>query len=142
MGASRFSFLIPLICFALTLLDTLAYARDMNMNLSFPSVEGVMEWSRKSYFGGFTHKVFNRNESELLVVVGMPTSGILTSQVVVFGRSKSNGLFSILLTTRVIDADVQIKEDARGVIVGCLNSEILVLPFSLTKINIGDASSP
>jgi hypothetical protein len=139
MGSTRFPLLI-IVCLVSLSASPLTDAQNMNMELKLATAEKIFEWSKAAFFGGFKHQRFTRKQSELIVVTGMPTSGFLTSQLWVFGRSKDTDQFHLLLVTKTIYADVELKDEPRGIVAIASKKELLVISFDL--VNDGDAIAP
>jgi len=57
---------------------------------TFRDMAAIEEWAKQGYFGGASVTKYSKDDRELVVVNGTPTSGLLTSQVVVFGRAARN----------------------------------------------------
>lgn len=75
--------------------------------------------------------MYSRGGKELCVVNGTATSGILTSQIVVFGRAEPQERFRLLLATAVIRADMKDKEEERGISVYERNKLLFLVPFDI-----------
>lgn len=106
-------------------------AAPIQPDLNFATVEEVQTWARRGFFGGARTRVYFRDEKELCVVNGTPTSGLLTSQIVVFGRAKPQERFRLLLATAVIRTDMKDKEEERGIGVYERNKLLFLIPFEI-----------
>jgi hypothetical protein len=100
---------------------------------TFATVAAVKAWSEKSFFGGTRTELFSNEGSELLVVNGMPTSGLLTSQLIFFGRSAPNHPYRMILGTGVIQGDARATKDGHGISVSVDGRVLLVVPFDFVS---------
>jgi hypothetical protein len=98
------------------------------MDESFKDAEAVATWAKSTFVGGFNQFHFARGDKELLVIVGQPSSGIATSEIHVFDRSKDGGLRSMLCRRRLFGV-VRVKEDGDNIIFSG-NSPILIIPWT------------
>jgi hypothetical protein len=101
---------------------------------TFTDEAAIKAWAAKSFFGGATSQTFSRGGKELIVVDGMPTSGLLTSQFVFFGRSASADAYRVVLRTGVLQGDAKAKEDRGGVVVVANGKTLLLVPFELVGV--------
>jgi hypothetical protein len=98
---------------------------------TFATGGDIKAWAEKSFFGGARTYEFSRGGTDLVIVNGMPTSGMVTSHVMVYGRAQGEPTFRPLLTTSVIYARIQAKENALGVVLSVDDKVVLIVPFEL-----------
>jgi hypothetical protein len=96
----------------------------------FATKDDIRAWATKSFFGSRTHE-FSQAGNELFIVNGTPTSGRLSSQIAVFGRTKGESTYRQILITSVIYADIRAKEDAHGALLTVGQQVVLSIPFEI-----------
>ena len=108
MGTTRF--LIPVLT---ALAASVSFAGSTKMkdasvdvNETFATGGDIKAWAAKSFFGGARTSEFSRDGNDLVLVNGMPTSGMITSQLYVYGRAKGEPNYRQLLITSVIYANI------------------------------------
>ncbi len=131
MGTARLPLLKALVLAVGVFGPDPAKGAPMELDLTFASTNEVRAWAAKQYFGGSSVRVYTQGGKELCVVNGTPTSGILTSQIVVFGRAKPEAGYRVLLATGWFQADVKDKEDARGVAFYEREKLLFLIPFDI-----------
>ena len=131
MQATSFTVLSAVTAF---LLAAPGIAAEAPFEEAFANAEAVRGWATKSFFGGAHLQAFSRGGKEFLVVNGMPTSGLLTSQLVFFGRSAPTGPYRVVLATGVFRADAKAAEDDRGVVVSANGKILVVVPFDILAL--------
>jgi len=90
-----------------------AFAAD-EPETSVQSLEEVSAWAKKRYGPAFEQHEFKRGDQEAIVVIGMPTFGLATSEVYLFGRAKS-GPFKLLVTMSRFIGIAEAKDTGTGI---------------------------
>jgi hypothetical protein len=98
------------------------------MDESFKDGEAVVAWAKRTFVGGFNQFHFARGDKELLVIVGQPSSGIATSEIQVFDRSKDGGFRSMLSRRRLFGV-IHVKEDGDSIVFSG-TSPVLIIPWT------------
>jgi hypothetical protein len=103
---------------------------------AFPDAAAIEKWAKQSYFGGAQVEQFPRLGRELVVVNGMPTSGLLTSQLVVFGRGRGKTEYHVILKTAVLMDHVRVSQDQEGLTAYVAGKAVLRIPFELLSVEV------
>jgi hypothetical protein len=103
-------------------------AAEMNTPTDFPDSASVEKWAAASFFGGFEKHAFEQGDKTVLVIIGMPTSGIVTSEIVVLEK-RQGGAFSLILLRRKMPGLVTVK-NTEDSIVFSTRTPILILPWT------------
>jgi len=61
----------------------------------------------------------------------MPTSGILTSQICIFGRRTPSGKYRLIVATNPIEADVSVNENGNNLVFQAGGKNVLIVPFDI-----------
>ena len=101
---------------------------------TFPDTAAIEKWAKQSYFGGAHVEKFSRGGDELVVVSGMPTSGLLTSQLVVLGRGNGKSAYHVILKTAVFMGDVKVRQEKDGLRADAEGKGVLYIPFDLAGL--------
>jgi hypothetical protein len=101
---------------------------------AFPDMAAIEKWAKQSYFGGARVEKFSTLNRELVVVSGMPTSGLLTSQLVILGRGDAKTGYHVILKTAVFVGDVRVSRDEHGVTANVEHRAVLHIPFDLESL--------
>jgi hypothetical protein len=100
----------------------------------FAAVGEIEKWAQHNYFGGAKVEAFAKNGRDLVVVSGMPTSGLLTTQLVVLGRRSAKSEYRVVLRTAVFMGDLKIKPGNDGLTADRDGKAVLYVPFDLATI--------
>jgi hypothetical protein len=136
MGAARISFLMKVVAVVCYLSSQAHGAINMDLEKSFRTGDEINVWAQGFFFGGCHTTPFSREGKDLVVVIGQPTSGLSTSQVILFGRQRATDEYSLILASGVIAGSIVVKEDANGVVLLARDKPILVVPFDLATANM------
>jgi hypothetical protein len=131
MGTARFSFLIACVVLCRALWSEPVEAAQMDFSKTFTSGDEIKAWAAKSFFGGASTSPFARGSLELVAVVGMPTSGLVTSQLLVFGRATRAENYRLLVSSTVLEAMAKVRGDADGVTFVSGDRTLLIVPFEI-----------
>ena len=101
---------------------------------SFLYTAAIEKWAKQSYFGGAHVEKFSKGGNELVVVSGMPTSGLLTSQLVVLGRGNGKTEYHVILRTAVFMGDVKVRQEKDGLRADAEGKGVLYIPFDLAGL--------
>lgn len=83
---------------------------DVKIPLEFRDVQALDAWAATAFFGGYEKKAFSRDRKDVVVVIGMHTSGIATSELYVFDKQADES-FSLMLWRRMTYEIVSVKDD-------------------------------
>jgi hypothetical protein len=108
-----------------------AGVRAAGFDQELATVDEIKAWASKEFFGGSQTQTFSRGGKQLVVVNGQPTSGLLTSQLVIFGRSKPSERYRRVVSTGVLFTDARAKEDERGIVASAYGTISLIVPFAI-----------
>lgn len=91
----------------------------------FANVDEIMKWTP-----GFARKwEFARGDKHIVVLVTNVTSGLITSQIMVFDKQR-DGQFQVLLVRRRFAGDVtDVKEDRDNIVITA-KDPILIIPWT------------
>lgn len=99
-------------------------------------VGAIEAWAKRSYFGGATVEAFAAEGRELVVVNGMPTSGVLTAQLVVLGRAGPAAEYRVLLRTATFREPLMVTRDDDALTVEKSGKTVLSIPFELATLAV------
>jgi hypothetical protein len=143
MGAAWVQFLKVLVIVIGCLWSTSVRGAPMDPYMTFSTPDEIRAWAKKAFFGGSQARIYSRADNELCVVNGQPTSGPLSSMIVVFGKRKSEGHYSLMLSTGIFyHSDVRDKEEPSGVGLYEKDKLLLVIPFDIVTAGIRMAPVP
>jgi hypothetical protein len=103
---------------------------------SFRDTAAIEKWAKRNYFGGAQLKTYGKDGRELVVVNGMPTSGLLTTQLVVLGRADGNTEYRVILKSAVFMGDVKIRQEVDGLVAEIKGTTVLHVPFDLASLHV------
>ena len=126
MGAKRFQFL----GFLFYLLSSCVCSMELTEN--FDSESAIVEWSTKEFFGGVERYSFTNSNRTLLVVLGMPTSGIPTSQVYIY--QKLGVKYKLVAFRNTVPGIAKVNSDQLAVSVAVKGVTILGLSWDSVVI--------
>ncbi len=114
MGSTRFSFLIIL---ALVVVYQVSYgitnSQAEEMKSKYSNIDEIRAWASSAFIGGYETQVFCVREKQVVVVIGQPTSGLVTSEVYVFSGCLGRELDLILYRTRLMGiADAMLVDES------------------------------
>ncbi len=95
---------------------------------TYPSTDAIRAWAEKAFFGGYDAQAFSRHGKEVFVIVGMPTSGLPSSEIVVFQR-REDGSYGVMLTRTMMYGIVTVRADEQGIVFSA-KDPILVIPWA------------
>ena len=84
--------------------------------------------------GGASVTKYSKDDRELVVVNGMPTSGLLTSQVVVLGRAARIPEYRVILKSAVFMGDVKVRQEKDGLTADAKGKAVFYVPFELASL--------
>jgi hypothetical protein len=102
----------------------------------FRDTTAIEKWAKLSYLGGAAVTKYWKEDRELVVVNGMPTSGLLTAQVVVLGRTTANPEFHVILKSAVFMGDVRVRQERDGLTAEAKGKTVFYVPFELASLVI------
>jgi hypothetical protein len=105
---------------------------------AYPDVAAIEKWAKQSYLGSKVQR-FAKGERELVVVSGLRTSGVATTQLVVLGRREVKSDFRELLKTATFMRPVNIRQAKGGVTVEAEGKMVLQIPFDLVALEVHSA---
>ena len=108
MGSTKFQIIICL--FFLLSVKTVF---GMDIENKFNSLHEVHNWADKFFFGGYSDHKIEKNNKHLLVLLGMKTSGFLTSQVLIYHNK--GGDYELVAFRNTVLGSVDIQEDPANV---------------------------
>lgn len=101
---------------------------------AFRDTAAIEKWAKENFFGGASITRHSKDDRELVVVNGMPTSGLLTSQVLVLGRAATNPEYHVILKSAVFMGDVRLHEERDGLVADVKGRAVLYIPFELASL--------
>ena len=123
-----------------TLCFSAASASEMNIPTEFTGLPAIDAWAKAAFFGGFEKHSFSREGKAVVAVIGMPTSGVATSEIVVLEAQK-NGTYVLLLARRRMFGIVTVKE-SDDAIVFSVKSPILIVPWTGIAVDMEQMRKP
>jgi len=109
-------------------------ASEMSFPTEFPDTAAIDKWAGSSFLGGFEKHTFTHGDKSVLAVIGMPTSGVATSEIALLERRK-NGAYTLILVRQKMFGIVTVK-DADDAIVFSLRTPILVIPWAGVAVSM------
>jgi hypothetical protein len=103
---------------------------------SFRDTAGIEKWAKQTYFGGASVKKYSKDGRELVVVSGMPTSGLLTTQLVVLSRAAERSEYQAILKSAVFMGDVKVRQDKDGVTADAEGKTLFYVPFDMASVKV------
>jgi hypothetical protein len=103
---------------------------------SFRDMAAIEKWAKQSYFGGASVTKYSKDDRELIVVKGMPTSGLPTSQIVVFGRAARIPEYRVILKSAVFMGDVKVRQEKDGLTADAKGKAVFYVPFELASLMV------
>jgi len=107
---------------------------DKSRGDTFRDTAAVEKWAKQSYFGGASITKYSKEDRELVVVNGMPTSGLLTSQLVFLGRFGGNPEYHVILKSAVFMDDVKVRQEKDGLAATAKGKTVFYVPFDLASL--------
>jgi hypothetical protein len=101
---------------------------------TFRDIAAIEKWAKQSYFGGAVVTKYSKEDRELVAVNGMPTSGLLTSQVLVLGRAAGNPEYHVILKSAVFVGDLKVRQQKDGLAVDATGKTVFYVPFDLASL--------
>jgi hypothetical protein len=86
---------------------------DFGIPGSFPNRESIHRWAHQAFFGGFDAFESQHGKTEVLVLIGMPTSGFPTSHLSVFRKTDEGG-YELIFTKETVPGIMKIEESPEG----------------------------
>ena len=101
---------------------------------TFPTIRAVQEWAEREYFGGSEVYVFEHGTKKAIVVLGMRTSGLRSTEVLVLEARGTDSL-GLILTRQMVPTFLFVLEDDKGLaFVDEDGMPVLVLPWNGVQI--------
>jgi hypothetical protein len=104
-----------------------ASASDMNIPIEFPTVPAIDAWAKTTYLG-FEKYSFSRRGKTVVVVIGSATSGLPTSEIVVFNK-REDGTYALVLVRRRLYGIVKVEETDDALVFSA-RTPILIVPWT------------
>lgn len=115
-------------CLLALLFLSSVYASAMDDMLKINDADAIIVWAKKTYLGGYERHQFTRDDKYVVVIVGMRTSGLATSEIAIFDKTPG-GAFKLMLWRSSIYGFVSVKE-AGDEIVFSAKTKVIVIPWS------------
>lgn len=119
MGSTRF----PLLTAALLLsgvpsLSSATPVPRIEKKSEYSSVDEIKAWASTAFFGGYEMQAISLKGKRIIVIIGQPTSGLVTSEVFVFSGLPNEKLEYIVHRNRLVGmAGARKKEDSIELVV-------------------------
>lgn len=100
----------------------------------FRDTAAIEKWAKQAYFGGASVTKYAKDGRELVVVNGMPTSGLHTSQVVILCRAAGTSEYHVTLKSAVFMGDVKVRQEKDGLTADVKGKTVFNVPFELASL--------
>ena len=103
-------------------------ASEMEDMLKVNDANSIVAWANATYPGGYERSNFTRGDKTILVIVGMRTSGLATSEIAIFDKLAGDA-FALMLWRPAIYGFISVAE-VKDDIVFVAKDKVLVVPWS------------
>ncbi len=121
MGSAKLQFQIILLIITFISVSEVSYA--MNLTEVYNDKEMIKEWSNENFFGGYEDYSFKKGNKVIFAIIGMPTSGIPTSQILMYQKIDSK--FKLIVFRNTIPGIVTAESSDKGVFFKTKDASVL-----------------
>ena len=123
---------------SLALVTTMVVSESVRADRSreehaYPDIAAIEKWAKQNYLGSRVQR-FAEGEREIVVVSGLRTSGVATTQLVVLGRRQVKADFREFLKTATFMRPVNIRQAKGGVTVEAAGKMVLQISYDLVAL--------